>query len=683
MRQDGGPLSGWRGHALGALFLAATAAAALFPLLSGARSFLHWDLFYEHVPIWSAVQRALLSGESPFWLDGAYAGNPLLYTQEAPLLYPLTAPLLLSGLAAHRAADLFTLLHFLLAGVFAYALVWDVTRGRVAALVAGTAWMLSARTVQSAIWPNAVAVAALLPLLVLGLLRIGRGRRRSGIILAALGGGLMLLAARPHSVIGAAPLLLAVSAFAVASAPRRAVALRDTALAALLAAGLGAPSVLPTAILHSEMDRSSGLSAEERNVDALRAGGDLDLVFLPRDGRDRFPEAACYPGLAAGLLFAAGLLLAARGPSPDRPLLLALATGGAVGLAFAFGDAGPYRLLSWMPVLRDLHVPARYLVSWAFAVSIGAGLAASALAARGRLGAASALAALVVLAPDLVLHTLRAVPAADSAHYRAVPPLATRLRSEPPDGTGFPRRFWTTRVGLPDRLDPKVTPGWAASVEPLSGALGQTWGLEGLEGRGPSLLRIRRLLDAFSSSAPGVAAVSRIVSEVPALPFEAEGVPGPISWSVPNPRDRAWLVPAALVVPEGRALPVALAPGFDAGSAVVLERAEPRPGADWKGARGTVRLAVREGAFLSLELSAPGPGWLVLADAFEEGWSATLDGLDAAVYPANGAFRAVAVPEGSHRLDFRYEPRGLREGLLLAAASLLGLFLGYRRLPAD
>lgn len=681
MRQDGGPLSGWRGHAVSALFLAGSAAVAFLPILSGARSFLNWDLFYEHVPIWATVQRALLSGESPFWLDGAYAGNPLLYTQEAPLLYPLTAPLLLSGLPAYRAADLFTLFHVLIAGVLAYALVQDVTRRRVAALVAGTAWMLSARTVQSAIWPNAVAVAALLPLLVLGLLRIGRGQRRSGIFLAAAGGGLMLLAARPHSVVGAAPLLLAISTFAIASAPRRAVALRDTALAALLAAGLGAPSVLPTAILHPEMDRSSGLSAEERNVDALRPGGDLDLVFLPRDGRDRFPEAACYPGLAAGLLFAAGLLLAARGPSPERPLLLALAAGGALGLAFAFGDAGPYRLFSWLPVLRDLHVPARYLVSWAFAVSIGAGLAASALASRGRLGAVSALAGLVLLAPDLVLHARRAAPAVDSAHYRAVPPLASRLLSEPSDGTGFPRRFWTTGVGLPDRLDARVTPGWAGSVEPLSGGLGQTWGLEGLEGRGPSLLRIRRLLDAFASTAPSVAAVSRVISEIPVLPFEAEGAPGPPSWRVPNPRDRAWLVPAALVVPEGRSLSVALSPGFDVTSAVVLERAARGGSADWKGARGAVRLVERRGGTLSLELAAPGPGWLVLADAFEEGWSATLDGRAVPVYPANGAFRAVPVPGGSHRLDFLYEPRGLREGLLLATVSLLVLFLLSRRLP--
>lgn len=680
MSHDTRSLSPALAHATAFLLLSAVLAAAFWPVLVGTRSFLHWDLFYEHVPVWSNVQRLLHRGEAPFWIDGQFCGTPLLYHQEAPLFHPLAAALLLSNLAPHRAADAYTLVHFLLAGLFAYCLCWDLTRRRIPSLVAGVAWMLGARTLQSAIWPNAVGAAAYLPLLVQGLLRIGRGERRSGLVLAAVSGGLLGLNARPHSTVGAVPLIVATVVAAVWNAAHRKRALRDVGLAAVLALGLSAPSLLPTSILHSEMDRAAGLSIEERNVDALRWGGDLDEVFLPSDGRDRFPEAAAYPGTAAGLLFLAGAALATS-KAPGRVAFLTFAAGGAVGLIFAFGDAGPYRLLSWLPLLRDLHVPTRFLISWAFAVALGAGLGAAALAARSRVGEIAALVALVVLIPDLVVHARRASPAASEAHYRVAPRVASRLAARPPDASGFPRRFWTTSVGLPDRLDPRVTPGWAASEEPLAGALGLRYGLEGLEGRGPSLLRIRRLLDARNPLAARLASVDTVVSELPGLPFMKSGIPGPPTWNVADAPPRAWVVPRAFPVPIGAGLGAVLSPGFDPRAAVIIEGPLPSGQEPVPPGQGSVQLAERRGGRLTLDVVSPG-GYLVLADAYEEGWSASVNGEPAQVLLANGAFRAVPLRPGRCRVSFKYTARGLLEGLGLFAASALGLVLATGRARA-
>ena len=86
--------------------LALVGALAFWPVASGARSFFQMDLRYSG-SIWHAVQQALRSGESPFWIDGQYCGNPLLSHQEAPPFYPLTAALLLTDAPAHRASDLF------------------------------------------------------------------------------------------------------------------------------------------------------------------------------------------------------------------------------------------------------------------------------------------------------------------------------------------------------------------------------------------------------------------------------------------------------------------------------------------------------------------------------------------------------------------------------------------------
>ncbi|MEP6995862.1 MAG: hypothetical protein ABI968_15165, partial [Acidobacteriota bacterium] len=169
---DGDLPAGFGSTGFGAAALGLLALLAFWPVASGARSFFHLDLFYEHLPVWQATQRALLAGQSPFWLDGEYCGQPPLFHQEAPLFYPPTVPLLLTGAPVHRLADVFSLFHFWLAGFAAFLLLRDQTRSAGASLFGGVAWMLSARMIQSAIWPNAVAVSALVPLVLLGILRI-------------------------------------------------------------------------------------------------------------------------------------------------------------------------------------------------------------------------------------------------------------------------------------------------------------------------------------------------------------------------------------------------------------------------------------------------------------------------------------------------------------------------------
>ena len=75
---------------------------------------------------------------------------------------------------------------------------------------------------------------------------------------------------------------------------------------------------------------------------------------------------------------------------------------------------------------------------------------------------------------------------------------------------------------------------------------------------------------------------------------------------------------------------------------------------------------------VQLAVEARAAGWLVLADTHYPGWVAEVDGRPTPILPAYVAFRAVAVPAGTHRVTFRYEPTTVRLGGLL---SLLGLAL--------
>ena len=65
-------------------------------------------------------------------------------------------------------------------------------------------------------------------------------------------------------------------------------------------------------------------------------------------------------------------------------------------------------------------------------------------------------------------------------------------------------------------------------------------------------------------------------------------------------------------------------------------------------------------------------GYLLLSDTFDPGWTTTVDGQPAAVEPANIAFRAVYLPNGSHAVVMTYRPVGFLAGLALSVAGLVG-----------
>jgi hypothetical protein len=146
-----------------------------------------------------------------------------------------------------------------------------------------------------------------------------------------------------------------------------------------------------------------------------------------------------------------------------------------------------------------------------------------------------------------------------------------------------------------------------------------------------------------------------------------------------NPRalPRAWWVPAARRVPDQRAaLETVAAPGFDPRREVVLEApgegvAAPPPGPAWAGPRVTV--AAHRPDTVILEVDAPAPGHVVLADAAYPGWTAVVDGRAAPVLRANALMRAVFVTAGPHRIVLRFRPRSVAVGAAVTLAAAVGL----------
>ncbi len=74
-----------------------------------------------------------------------------------------------------------------------------------------------------------------------------------------------------------------------------------------------------------------------------------------------------------------------------------------------------------------------------------------------------------------------------------------------------------------------------------------------------------------------------------------------------------------------------------------------------------------------LKVSAAAPGLLVLSDMYYPGWTAELDGSPAEILCADYVLRAVAVQEGEHTVEFRYEPFSFKLGLWVSVLSWGGL----------
>src|SRR5262249_11008283 len=89
--------------------------------------------------------------------------------------------------------------------------------------------------------------------------------------------------------------------------------------------------------------------------------------------------------------------------------------------------------------------------------------------------------------------------------------------------------------------------------------------------------------------------------------------------------------------------------------------------------RGQAEIKVESPTHLEIQITMETPGLVVLADSWDKGWRAYLDGSPVPIMRTDHALRGVVAPMGRHTLQFRYEPASLTWGLRLAGAAGLGL----------
>ena len=135
---------------------------------------------------------------------------------------------------------------------------------------------------------------------------------------------------------------------------------------------------------------------------------------------------------------------------------------------------------------------------------------------------------------------------------------------------------------------------------------------------------------------------------------------------------RASVVPSWTVVSgERAALDAVLEPEFDPAAVAVLE-SDPgsTPAVDGPNGTAAYREASPEDVLIEAEASVP--SILVVRNAWDEGWSATLDGRSVPVLRTDGFLQGIALAPGRHDIRLTYREPAIGTGLALSGIAWLG-----------
>ena len=414
------------------ILLLALAAALYFReavTLQGA--FFVQDVMVQNYPFRHFCSEVLRQLELPLWHPGINGGFPLFAEGQSGVLYPfnLLTALLLPTWAGISCNVVF---HLWLGGAGTFAYLRLIGAGRAGALTGGLTFALSGYAVVRAMSQNFVDVMAWMPFLFAALELAARHRSRRWLGAGAAVFALQLLAGHPQ-----AALYSAAAAFLYAlyrclgmtgtgpgsgrgPASPKAVWTAAVAGTFALGAGMAAAQLLPTWELVQLSGRAEGLDYRQFAKMSLPPER-LVCLLLP----DFFGNSATgsYWGREAGFFIQlcpyVGVLplllavLALRGNrNRHAPFFAALA---AAALLLSLGKYTVlYEILYELPGLSFFRIPTRFLLWWAFAAAVLAGLGLDRLCSgehrRWWLGSLLAAALVAALAAGLNLDAAAGPP---------------------------------------------------------------------------------------------------------------------------------------------------------------------------------------------------------------------------------------------------------------------------------
>lgn len=143
---------------------------------------------------------------------------------------------------------------------------------------------------------------------------------------------------------------------------------------------------------------------------------------------------------------------------------------------------------------------------------------------------------------------------------------------------------------------------------------------------------------------------------------------------------KAWLVPAVAQINDlQQTLSILQSPLFDPHKVAIIESPPPFPMASPNSGAvlppESAAVTTYESEKISVTAKAQQNTILVLGEKYFQGWTATVDGKPADIYPVDHILRGVFLPPGEHKVEFVFDPIPFKIGKWLTLASF-ALFAG-------
>jgi hypothetical protein len=449
----------------------------------------------------------------------------------------------------------------------------------------------------------------------------------------------------------------------------------------------------------SARDRWVGFWIILAGVGGILMLGKFTVLFdrahlIPILGSSRIPvRLHLWVSLAVAALAAVGVdRLARPGPVRLRPALIVMAWLVLASLPIlyyvyepAWTEANrwtkPYHLARYRWLERELGLAAVRT----FGLALLAWAVAAAAARQANVERRKRLAALL---PVLVIADLL------GAHFADVPTITPRYWTDPPQSVQVLKAD-PSRIRIFGSSGKSAgEPGYASEPvdflsvrDALGWSLAPVWGMASSAGETPIVPR--RLIEFYDHTGPGwgrfdIEGVTHLLTSVPYIQGRGPGERVGTAYLYRNrsalPRARLFGRPY-YVADERSAIDALDRLGPAQKDRLVVEDPD-RPLSSDAEVSGTATITRELPEHVEVAVDAWTDAYLILADTFDPGWSATLDGRPAPIRPAWVAFRAVYVPRGRHVVIFRYRPAGFVRGLVISGVGLVlvvGLLCWPRR----